>query len=164
MNEIDLEYEQSIRDDVANGRFVSWMPMLWRRYLSEEFILEFINRFSIAHIFCYQNLSIDTIEKIIDNNNIELNDWENLSYYQKLTASFAKKYEHKLDWQLISSNRNLSLNFFRKFSDKLNWDNFCYYHKLSKKFAKEFYNKIYAKNVPWCFLDYNNERGWKTFL
>jgi hypothetical protein len=164
MNEIDLEYEESIRDHFSNERWVPWIHLIWTRHLSEDFILEFIDKFGISHIFCYQKLSIEAIEKIIKNNNLEINDWENLSYYQKLPESFVDKYKDKLAWNLISCNRNFSLDFFRKFSYNLDWGNIGYYQKLSKKFVKEFSDKIYEKNIPWCFIDDANERGWKTFL
>lgn len=147
MNEINLEYEQEIREDVANGRYVPWFSMLWRNHLSEEFLLEFVENFGIAQIFCYQKLSIETIEKIIDNYDLDLNDWENLSYYQKLSESFVDKYSSKLNWNLISANKNLSLNLFRKFSYKLNWHDFFttknHLKDLQKNFLIKFTTNIF---------------------
>ena len=73
--------------------------------------------------------------------------WEDISECQKLSGSFIREYQDKVDWYWISVSQKLSESFIREFQDKVNWNCISEYQKLSELFIREFQDK-----VDWCWI------------
>ena len=71
--------------------------------------------------------------------------WEDISSCQKLSESFIREFQDKVDWDWISSYQKLSESFIREFKDKVSWCWISMCQKLSEPFIREFQDKI-----NWC--------------
>ena len=69
-------------------------------------------------------------------------DWEWISIYQNLSEDFIREFQHKVNWYWISIYQNLSENFIREFQDKVNWYRISVHQKLSEPFIREFQHKV----------------------
>lgn len=69
--------------------------------------------------------------------------WEFISYYNKLSEDFIRKYSDKVSWDIISWYQILSEDFIREFKDKVSWDFISYKQVLSEDFMREFANKLH---------------------
>ena len=68
--------------------------------------------------------------------------WEDISSHQKLSESFIREFQDKVDWDWISSYQKLSESFIREFKDKVSWFYIPVCQKLSESFICEFQNKV----------------------
>ena len=84
----------------------------------------------------YQKLSESFIREFQDKV-----DWEWISKYQKLSESFIREFQDKVDWYWTSKSQKLSESFIREFQDKVDWYWVSKYQKLSEDFIREFKNK-----------------------
>ena len=64
-------------------------------------------------------------------------DWYNISYYQKLSEEFIRKFKDKVNWYSINYYQKLSEEFIREFKDRVYWYNISKYQKLSEGFIIE---------------------------
>ena len=73
-----------------------------------------------------------------------------MSKYQKLSESFIRKFQDKLDWSELSQNQILSEPFIREFQDKVDWYYISRYQELSEPFIREFQDKLsrYVMHIP----------------
>jgi hypothetical protein len=75
------------------------------------------------------------------NNSQEIDDWNNISFYQKLSENFIKEFRLKVDWGNISFHQNLSEDLIKDFADTVDWNEISRYQKLSEEFISAFKNK-----------------------
>ena len=68
-------------------------------------------------------------------------NWEVISK-RRISESFIKKFEQKVDWNFISERQTLSESFIREFKHIVNWNYISQYQKLSESFTREFTNMI----------------------
>ena len=59
-------------------------------------------------------------------------DWEDISWYYKLSENFIREFQDKINWYWISANQILSENFIQEFKDKVSWIYILLYQNLSK--------------------------------
>ena len=72
---------------------------------------------------------------------IKKEQWVDISKYQKLSESFIREFQDKVDWYWTSKSQKLSESFIREFQDKVDWYWVSKYQKLSEDFIREFENK-----------------------
>ena len=89
-----------------------------------------------------QKLSEDFIRKYQSNVN-----WKYISWTQKLSEKFIENFHDKVNWEYISWRQKLSEELIEKFQDKVNWNNIFQYQKLSKQFIKKYENKLRELNL-----------------
>ena len=106
-----------------------------------------------------KELNLDcSIEEFKDNVN-----WNNISYYQKLTLDFIREFKYKVIWNDISKYQKLSLDFIRKFKERIDIELYkeinreiSYQQKLKevKQYCKKYNLEFDYKNR--CFYAYRN--------
>ena len=94
---------------------------------------------------------ITDIEKFFDENvdNFEV-DWDDISYYQKLSEEFIEKYVDKIEWWYISRYQKLSESFIEKHIDKVDWVCISISQKLSEVFIEKHIDKINWRYISQC--------------
>ena len=93
-------------------------------------------------ISIYQKLSEEFIE-----NYKELVDWELISGRQKLSEEFIEKHLDLVDWYQISQHQQLSEEFIEKYIDLVNWYEISQYQILSEMFIEKHLDKIYLDGL-----------------
>ena len=78
---------------------------------------------------------------------ITKSQWKEISIYQKLSESFIRDFQDKVNWFLISRYQNPSEDFIREFKDYVDWYYISGLQKLSEDFIREFKNK-----VDWAYI------------
>jgi len=78
----------------------------------------------------------------IDYDNLNENEWSNISKVGSLSDDFIRKFQDKVDWTSISENQKLSESFIREFQNKVFWYSISEYQQLSEEFIKEFKDKV----------------------
>ena len=81
---------------------------------------------------------------------INKNQWENISRYQKLSESFIREFQDKVDWYWISIRQKLSEDFIREFQGKVDWDWISEYQRLSEDFIRDFQYEVYWWFISTC--------------
>ena len=81
---------------------------------------------------------------------ITKNQWENISRYQKLSESFIREFQDKVDWYWISIRQKLSEDFIREFQGKVDWDWISEYQRLSEDFIRDFQYEVYWWFISTC--------------
>ena len=78
---------------------------------------------------------------------------------QKLSESFIRKFQNKVDWFNISIYQKLSENFIREFQDNVYWIRVTKHQKVSDEFLKEFGYKLdNNSNKPVSYWNYLVEK------
>ncbi len=97
--------------------------------------------------------------------------WSGIPNRIKLSESFIRKFQDKLDWCYISADQELSEDFIREFQNKVIWGNISIRQKLSEKFIEEFADKVnwtyifLRQNVSLDFMEKNRQRiDWDVAL
>jgi hypothetical protein len=75
-----------------------------------------------------------------------------ISEKQKLSESFIRDFQDKLDLLKIASHQDLSEDFIREFKDKFNWKIICCHQKLSENFIRE-----HQDYVNWNQISYHQD-------
>jgi hypothetical protein len=117
--------------------------------LQEKFNELFKRKESRKNFFKTHLVSEKFIEKNIQN--IEFEDWLEISDYQQLSEAFIEKYKDKVGWVWISKSQHLGEIFMDKYADKLSWDWISFKQKMSFHFIVKHIDKInlkYAKQNP----------------
>ena len=70
-------------------------------------------------------------------------NWAGISRHQKLSEPFIRDFQDRVDWYWNSERQKLTESFIHEFQDKVNWDLISKYQKLSEPFIHEFQNKVY---------------------
>lgn len=93
----------------------------------------FLKNIKKLHISKYLKLSETFIREFQDRV-----DWEWISYCQILSEDFIREFQEDfsgrgicVDWKWISRNQKLSEDFIREFHDCVNWDFILQYQNLS---------------------------------
>ena len=81
-------------------------------------------------------------------NNLDDDDWWDISRFQKLSESFIEKHADRVCWYYICSYQKLSEKFIEKQSDKVDWCAVSYYQKLSEDFIER-----HADKVCWVYIN-----------
>ena len=74
---------------------------------------------------------------------IKKEQWVDISADQKLSESFIREFQDKVDWLNISASQKLSEDFIREFKNEINWYCISAHQKLSENFIREFKNYVY---------------------
>lgn len=130
-----------------------WKYIIQMADLSNDFILDNIDKINIKYIVMYQKLDdqilnnntkflkylIDndlinvavqyqqfnevTLNKIINCGFVDDDFWNLISQYQQLNANFIKDYDDKVNWKLISIYQDLNMELITEYLDKIDWNN-----------------------------------------
>jgi hypothetical protein len=130
-----------------------WKYIIQMADLSNDFILDNIDKINVKYIVMYQKLDdqilnnntkflkylIDndlinvavqyqqfnevTLNKIINCGFIDDDFWNLISQYQQLNANFIKDYDDKVNWKLISIYQDLNMELITEYLDKIDWNN-----------------------------------------
>jgi hypothetical protein len=92
-------------------------------------------------------------------NLFEVNDFNKISMYQKLSEQFIEKYSDKVYWNYISTYQNLSEEFIEKYSDKLIWLYISKYQVLSENFIRKHIGQI---DINWLMYNKNISEEFKN--
>lgn len=87
--------------------------------------------------------------KLLDKLSYKITNWDNISYYQKLSTNFIIKYDTKLNFNIISKHQYLNESVIKLYANKICWDKIACYQKLSEKFIID--NKINIKMYKLLF-------------
>lgn len=123
-----------------------WRHVAWYQPMSEQFILNNLNKFSWSNVSCNQYLKDDFIR-----NHSGSLIWKNLSVYVPLSETIIEEYAYRVNWKYIFLHQNLSENFILKNQDKINWFSLM----KNKHLAKDFFErnkhlitvKLYANDL-----------------
>ena len=75
-------------------------------------------------------------------NNLDDDDWWDISRCQKLSESFIEKHADRVCWYYICSYQKLSEKFIERHADKMSWCCISSYQKLSEKFIERHADKV----------------------
>ena len=106
--ELDMNFIREMKD------YVDW-DRIWQyqKYLSEDFIDEFIDKA----------------------------DWWNICLFRDLSEKFMDKHSDKLKWDIISSNQKMSEAFIDKYADKIEWERITIIKNVATKLTPYLINK-----------------------
>ena len=79
--------------------------------------------------------------------NVNIVDWNEISYNQILPESFIREFKNKVNWQAISSDQKLSEPFIAEFQDKVYWNWISQYQQLSEPFIEKFKNRVNWRRI-----------------
>ncbi len=85
----------------------------------------------------YKYLSEDFIREFLD----EMN-WHSVSRIQKLSEKFIIEFQNCVNWGNISCCQVLSEKFIRNFKKRVIWDEISLYQKFSRNFIREFQDQL----------------------
>lgn len=147
-----LDFDKISRNKNLNNEFIlayrdklNMRKVFQNNIISEDFLYKNYNKFNHKYFLQYQDLSEDFIESIAGR--LDADDWRLISFRQKLSENFIRKYKDVIDWQTISSTQILSLEFIREFQDSVCWDDISAFQDLNMSFIKEFQDRINLKRI-----------------
>lgn len=136
------------------GEYVNWNNLSKSGNLSEEFIMEYIDKINLKILFEHQVFSEDFLDTLVSEYANKI-DWRIISKGQNLSEDFIREYEDLVDWTTISKYQKLSNSFINEFNYKVNWKNISAFQNISLKLAMKYKSKIDWFNA--CFNEYISE-------
>ena len=90
----------------------------------------------------------------------DLVDWNDISYYQKLSEKFIREFKDLVDWNNISYDQELSESFIYEFRNKLNIEKLIERELITEerlnefeKLEKEHLKKISKRSYRFSIMD-----------
>lgn len=100
-----------------SDKISSWNTITGWQKLSEEFMEEFFNKFTVESILKHQKVSEKILRKHAHTFSKE--EWFLVSSKQKLSEKFVLDYEHKMDWFILFASQDFSPKFFKKHKERV---------------------------------------------
>lgn len=97
--------------------------------------------------FAFKKYSIDELDDIVSNNDLNSAEWYVISQNQKLTEDFIDKYNDRVNWVCISCFQNLSEEFIEKYRSVVSWNYISNHQVLSEKFIKKHKDVLYWNSI-----------------
>lgn len=130
-----------------------WEYVLNLTELSDDFILDNLDKINLKYLLMYQKLSynllnhsskflkhmiendlinvavihqtfsLNTLNNLIIDGFVDDEFWQLISKHQQLNGEFIKLYDDKIDWKLISIHQDLNMDIITEYLNKIDWTN-----------------------------------------
>jgi len=134
-----------VEDFIAS---VAWASVSRHNFLSQEFIIKFIDHLDLVDLKYDQHLSAETVEAILPTLLKEpYTTIATLSRRWPLTEKTISKNADEVDWRFISRNSKLSEEFIEKHKDKVIWKEINFSQDLSLGFRKKYSRFLESEEI-----------------
>lgn len=117
--------------------FLDWKTISQYQELDMDFIREMKDYVDWDRIWQYQKyLSEDFIDEFIDKA-----DWWNICLFRDLSEDFMERHINELKWEVISTNQQMSEKFMERHMEDILWDRFMAIKHTKTKLSYYFITK-----------------------